>query len=295
MQVRVGIEVGMKWFKHISDSLDDPFVFELLRRYGGDGYLTFFGILEIYSREFHTEVGWKLNTTQAYLKSKLCKRQGTIIIKCLEYIATHGKLPTNSSETHGKLPTNSSETHGKLPTNSSETHGKLPTNSRKVYENSGKWDVEFNGDNISIFIPKFRELLYESTLKKLREHEQSFRNSSGIIPKTEATEEEEDKDKDKEEDINNNKARKRNTYTPDFELFYQAYPKKVKKPGAFKEWKKLNGNRPDIQVVLKAIEEQKTWRSWMEGFIPDPERWIKNERWADEKPENTTETPWYER
>ena len=41
----------MKWFKHISDSLDDPFIFDLIAEYGGDGYLVFFGILEILARE----------------------------------------------------------------------------------------------------------------------------------------------------------------------------------------------------------------------------------------------------
>ena len=83
----------MKWYKHISDSLDDPFIFGLIKDFGGDGYLTFFGVLEIYSREFRTEPGWKLIVTESYLKQKLYKRQGTVIIKCLKYIATNGKLP----------------------------------------------------------------------------------------------------------------------------------------------------------------------------------------------------------
>lgn len=216
----------MKWFKHISDSLDDPFVFELLRRYGGDGYLTFFGILEIYSREFHTEAGWKLNTTQAYLKSKLYKRQSTLIVKSLEYI-----------------------------------------------KNSGKWDVEFNGDNISIFIPKFRELLDESTLKKLREHEQSFRNSSGTIPKTEATEE----DKDKDINIVSRK---------DFDLFYKAYPNKKAPAQALKAWKKLNGTRPPIESIIEAIKKQVEWRKNANGqFRPPwkhPATWLNGACWNDE-------------
>lgn len=102
----------MKWFKHISDSLDDPFIFNLMTQCGSDGYLVFFGILEIYSREFKPELGWKLSITRAYLKQKLCKRQDTLIIKSLELI-----------------------------------------------KNSGKWIVEFDKDNISIFIPKFTDLL----------------------------------------------------------------------------------------------------------------------------------------
>jgi len=45
-------EIFIKWFKHISDSLDDPFIFNLIDRFGGDGYLVFFGTLEVMAREF---------------------------------------------------------------------------------------------------------------------------------------------------------------------------------------------------------------------------------------------------
>ena len=81
----------MKWFKHISDSLDDPFIFELITLFGGDGYLVFFGLLEIYSREFKPEDKWKLNVTRAQLRSKLQKRQDTLIINCLKHIKNSGK------------------------------------------------------------------------------------------------------------------------------------------------------------------------------------------------------------
>jgi hypothetical protein len=81
----------MKWFKHISDSLDDPFIFDLLNKFGAEGYLVFFGILEIYSREFKTELDWKLSVTRDYLRQKLCKRQDTLIINSLEHIKKSGK------------------------------------------------------------------------------------------------------------------------------------------------------------------------------------------------------------
>lgn len=61
----------MKWFKHISDSLDDPFIFELMKEFKSDGYLVFFGVLEIYSREYHPEYGWKLVTIPSYFRQKL--------------------------------------------------------------------------------------------------------------------------------------------------------------------------------------------------------------------------------
>ncbi len=42
----------MKWFKHISGSLNDSLIFEAIEKFGSDGYLVFFGILELMSDEF---------------------------------------------------------------------------------------------------------------------------------------------------------------------------------------------------------------------------------------------------
>lgn len=42
----------MKWFKHLSGSLKNSFISELIERFGGDGYLVFFGTLELMSDEF---------------------------------------------------------------------------------------------------------------------------------------------------------------------------------------------------------------------------------------------------
>lgn len=61
----------MKWYKHISDSLDDPFIFDLIEEFGGDGYLVFFGVLEIYAREFLPEKNWKLDGSLAFFAQKL--------------------------------------------------------------------------------------------------------------------------------------------------------------------------------------------------------------------------------
>lgn len=120
----------MKWFKHISDSISDPFIFDLMTRFGSDGYLVFFGILEIYAREFKPEVGWKLEVTRAYLKQKFIKRQDTLIINSLKHI-----------------------------------------------QNSGKWEIEINGDQITIYIPKFKELLDNWTAKQIPKTNESLRSN----------------------------------------------------------------------------------------------------------------------
>ena len=45
----------MKWFKHISDSGDDPDIDDAIELFGGDGYYVFFRTLEVMSREFSEE------------------------------------------------------------------------------------------------------------------------------------------------------------------------------------------------------------------------------------------------
>ena len=175
----------MKWFKHISDSLDDPFIFDLLDQFGADGYLIFFGVLEIYSREFKPEAGWQLCVTRSYLKKKFHKRQDTIIIKTLLYIATHGKLNGKSGESPGELVENSGQTRDELPAKSQETPGKVNKNLKKVIENSGKWNIAFDGEEVFIFIPKFAELIDNWTKRKLG-------SSSVESPKNLTPEEEEE-------------------------------------------------------------------------------------------------------
>jgi len=61
----------MKWFKHISDSLDDPFIQDLMDDFGSDGYLVFFGMLEILSREFKVESPGKVELSRNYIRRKL--------------------------------------------------------------------------------------------------------------------------------------------------------------------------------------------------------------------------------
>lgn len=77
-------------------------------------------------------------------------------------------------------------------------------------------------------------------------------------------------------------------YSPDFLKFWSAYPKKSgSKANAFTQWKKLNGDKPDIETILAAIKDQIEWRGKARDgdFRPewkDPERWIKGRMWEAE-------------
>lgn len=124
----------MKWFKHISDSLDDPFIFDLMDRFGPMGYLVFFGTMEIYAREYKPENGWKLRATLSYLRSKLRSTRYQLMVNPLLYIAERGK-----------------------------------------------WEVDIQGDEVSIFIPKFREFMDEHTRKT---SSRKIPKNSGVTPES---------------------------------------------------------------------------------------------------------------
>ncbi len=61
----------MKWFKHITDSLDDPFIQDLMDEFGSDGYLVFFGILEMMGREFDPKSPGKVTLPRRFCRRKL--------------------------------------------------------------------------------------------------------------------------------------------------------------------------------------------------------------------------------
>ena len=78
---------------------------------------------------------------------------------------------------------------------------------------------------------------------------------------------------------------KKEKYSADFLSFYNAYPKHKKRDDAFKAWKSLNGTRPELSVLLAAIEDQKKSEEWLKEngqFIPYPASWLRAGSWADE-------------
>lgn len=67
-----------------------------------------------------------------------------------------------------------------------------------------------------------------------------------------------------------------------FSEFWSAYPRKVGKSEAGKAWQK---HKPDLAVVLKALEAQKQSDQWQRDggkFIPHPSTWLNQKRWEDE-------------
>jgi len=66
-----------------------------------------------------------------------------------------------------------------------------------------------------------------------------------------------------------------------FDLFWDAYDKKVGKPNSIKAWLKISPNEENIKfIVSKAKADKKAKPD--NKFRKDPERWLKGQHWLDE-------------
>jgi hypothetical protein len=75
-------------------------------------------------------------------------------------------------------------------------------------------------------------------------------------------------------------------FSDEFETFWKTYPRKKNKDKAWAAWKKRNGTRPSIDVIVKAVETQKKCSQWIRDggqYIPYPATWINGGQWMDEE------------
>ena len=61
----------MKWFKHFSDTLDDPFICDLLDEFGSDGYLVYFAALELLAEGFDPKFPGEVTQKWRYVRRKV--------------------------------------------------------------------------------------------------------------------------------------------------------------------------------------------------------------------------------
>lgn len=66
-----------------------------------------------------------------------------------------------------------------------------------------------------------------------------------------------------------------------FDLFWDAYDKKVGKPNSLKAWAKIRFDKYSVDEIIKAAKADKTAKP-DNKFRKDPERWLKGQHWLDE-------------
>ena len=92
-----------------------------------------------------------------------------------------------------------------------------------------------------------------------------------------------------EREIENKRARAREGEGSgsDFDVFWQAYPKKVGKQDARKAWGRANGTRPPTEAIVERLTQLKKSKQWNKDggqYVPNPATWINRGGWDDELP-----------
>ena len=67
-----------------------------------------------------------------------------------------------------------------------------------------------------------------------------------------------------------------------FDIFWDEYPKKVDREGAWVEFQRVE---EPLWVLLDALKEQKRSAQWLEDggrFIPRAAQWLKQQRWLEQ-------------
>lgn len=75
---------------------------------------------------------------------------------------------------------------------------------------------------------------------------------------------------------------------PDFEAFWNAYPRKKSKGTALKAWMATAARRPALERVLAAVEAAKAGHGWQKDggrYIPYPATWLNALGWEDAAPD----------
>lgn len=127
-------------------------------------------------------------------------------------------------------------------------------------------------------VGEFNQNPYDHTKWYSLNCEIDFAKSSNRIDKTVTSL---DTDSKQDSKPNNKKPRLRASDSL-FDLFWQAYPKRVGKDAARKAFDKRKPNEELVQTMVKAIEQQQKTDTWIKGFVPNPATWLNDGRWQDE-------------
>lgn len=67
-----------------------------------------------------------------------------------------------------------------------------------------------------------------------------------------------------------------------FEVFWNAYSKKVKRAKVVKIWKRIRPDDDLFMRMLASIEKAKQSDQWKKGYQPHPTTWLNAEQWDDD-------------
>jgi len=70
---------------------------------------------------------------------------------------------------------------------------------------------------------------------------------------------------------------------PSFAKWWLAWPPqhRIAKGAARREWYRLRPSASLAEQMTQAVIAQAQSQKWKDGYVPRPDRWIKDERWED--------------
>ena len=77
---------------------------------------------------------------------------------------------------------------------------------------------------------------------------------------------------------------------PEFELFWRAYPRKIRKLRARTAYSRAKDKLPAIDALIAIVLRHTKQPQWLEDggeYIPHPATWLNGEQWLDELPAQT--------
>ena len=158
-----------------------------------------------------------------------------------------------------------------------------------VYAESFAEPADFAGNERFIW-PAAKQLIDLTYSENLRLSENG---KKGGRPKTkqnqdkpnETNENQPEPNKSHKEKESNRKKSNEKENNPFFDRFWSAYPRKVAKPAAIKQFKAIDPDEETLQKMLSAIEKGKRSEQWQKDggqFIPYPATWLHQRRWEDQ-------------
>jgi hypothetical protein len=74
--------------------------------------------------------------------------------------------------------------------------------------------------------------------------------------------------------------------TPEFRRFWDAYPNKLDREDAFREWMRYGWGDKDVETILAGLARWKLCEQWIENerFIPRASKFIRNRQWEINTP-----------
>ncbi len=71
-----------------------------------------------------------------------------------------------------------------------------------------------------------------------------------------------------------------------FDIFWEAYPKKTDRPATEKQFMKTDVPLETLLTALEAQKKSHQWRASNGIYVPNPATWLKNRRWEDQLPQS---------